>query len=75
MAFRAYLLTAMRRVAYDRTKAGSRVQVSDDMTAYDPGVPFVDPALEGLEQLDRLPGVPLCPNGGRPCCGTPRWRG
>ena len=42
--------TALRRNAYDRTRAGSRVQVSDDLTPYDPGVPFVDPALEGLER-------------------------
>ncbi len=50
VAFRAYLLTALRRIAYDRTRAGSRVTVSDDLTPYDPGVPFVDPALEGLEK-------------------------
>jgi len=50
VAFRAYLLTAMRRLAYDRTKSSARVQVTDDLTPYDPGVPFVDPALEGLER-------------------------
>ncbi|HEY5032228.1 MAG TPA: sigma-70 family RNA polymerase sigma factor, partial [Actinomycetes bacterium] len=50
VAFRAYLLTALRRHAYDRTKQTNRVQVSDDLTPYDPGVPFVDPALEGLER-------------------------
>jgi RNA polymerase sigma factor (sigma-70 family) len=50
VAFRAYLLTTLRRNAYDRSRAGQRVQVSDDLTPYDPGVPFVDPALEGLER-------------------------
>jgi len=50
VAFRAYLLTALRRNAYDRTRQTSRVQVTDDLSAYDPGVPFVDPALEGLEK-------------------------
>ncbi len=50
VAFRSYLFTTLRRVAYDRTKAGSKVQLSDDLSAYDPGVPFVDPAIEGLER-------------------------
>src|SRR6185369_8048115 len=50
VAFRAYLLTALRRGAYDRSRSGNRVQVADDLTPYDPGVPFVDPALEGLER-------------------------
>ena len=50
VAFRAYLYTTLRRVAYDRTRAGSKVQLTDDLSAYDPGVPFVDPALEGLER-------------------------
>ena len=59
VAFRAYLLTALRRNAYDRTRAGSRVTISDDLTPYDPGVPFVDPALEGLEKSHRRPCVHL----------------
>ena len=50
VAFRAYLFTTLRRVAYDRTRAGAKVQLTDDLSAYDPGVPFVDPALEGLER-------------------------
>jgi RNA polymerase sigma factor (sigma-70 family) len=50
VSFRAYLYTTVRRIAYDRTRANSRVQVTDDLTQYDPGVPFVDPALEGLEK-------------------------
>ena len=49
-AFRAYLYTTVRRVAYDRTKAVNRVRPTDDLTPYDAGVPFVDPALEGLEK-------------------------
>ena len=50
VSFRAYLFTTLRRVAYDRTRSGSRVQLTDDLSAYDAGVPFVDPALEGLER-------------------------
>ena len=49
-AFRPYLYTTLRRVAYDRTRANQRVQPTDNLAAYDPGVPFVDPALAGLEK-------------------------
>ncbi|MFV0458733.1 MAG: sigma-70 family RNA polymerase sigma factor [Actinomycetales bacterium] len=49
-ALRPYLLTAVRRVHVDRAVAGKRVQPTDDMSVHDPGVPFVDPALAGLER-------------------------
>ena len=49
LAFRAYLLTAVRRLRVDRFRAAAKVQVSDDMEAFDPGVPFRDTAVEGFE--------------------------
>ena len=52
-AFRAYLLTSLRHVAYDRTKRDRRLQLADDVTAVsgaDVSVPFTDTALDGLER-------------------------
>jgi RNA polymerase sigma factor (sigma-70 family) len=49
-AFRAYLLTSLRNNFYDRTRRDRRVEVTDDLTRHDPGVPFVDTAVEGLER-------------------------
>ncbi len=49
VAFRAYLLTAVRRLHVDRLRAGSRLQTSDDMTQFDPGIPFQDTAVSGFE--------------------------
>lgn len=55
-AFRAYLLTAMRHLAYDRTRAERRLDLTDDLAeliGVDPDrtvVPFADPALAGLER-------------------------
>ncbi|XVQ11274.1 sigma-70 family RNA polymerase sigma factor [Spirillospora sp. CA-255316] len=48
--FRPYLLTAVRRTVYDRHRRERRLQSTDRMELYDPGVPFIDPALEGLER-------------------------
>ncbi|MDL4773704.1 sigma-70 family RNA polymerase sigma factor [Actinomadura xylanilytica] len=48
--FRPYLLTAIRRTVYDRHRADKRLQHTDQIELFDPGVPFVDPALEGLEK-------------------------
>ncbi|GAA2429147.1 hypothetical protein GCM10010191_48050 [Actinomadura vinacea] len=48
--FRPYLLTAVRRTVYDRHRRERRLQSTDRIEMYDPGVPFVDPALEGLER-------------------------
>ncbi|MGH3354704.1 MAG: sigma-70 family RNA polymerase sigma factor, partial [Nocardioidaceae bacterium] len=49
-AFRAYLLTAVRRLHVDRIRAGRRLHVSDDLEAFDPGIPFQDTAVEGFER-------------------------
>ncbi|HEY0487488.1 MAG TPA: sigma-70 family RNA polymerase sigma factor [Mycobacteriales bacterium] len=50
LAFRAYLLTALRNTFYDRIRRDRRLEVTGDMEPHDPGVPFVDTALEGLER-------------------------
>ena len=55
-AFRAYLLTALRHTAYDRTRKERRVDLNEDMS--DAGgavgealtVPFSDTAVAGLER-------------------------
>jgi RNA polymerase sigma factor (sigma-70 family) len=49
VAFRAYLLTAVRRLHVDRVRAQSKLTPADDMSAFDPGVPFRDTAVEGFE--------------------------
>jgi RNA polymerase sigma factor (sigma-70 family) len=48
-AFRAYLLTALRNTLYDRTRRDRKVQLSDDMTRHDPGVPWEDTAVAELD--------------------------
>ena len=49
VAFRAYLLTAIRRLHVDRARVGARVTTTDEMEKFDPGVPFRDTAVEGFE--------------------------
>ena len=49
-AFRPYLLTAVRRAAYDRHRAERRQLGTDEMEAFDRGVPFADPAVADLER-------------------------
>ncbi|WP_343905462.1 sigma-70 family RNA polymerase sigma factor, partial [Nocardioides aquiterrae] len=49
LAFRAYLLTAVRRLHVDRIRAGARLHTTADLTPFDPGVPFRDTAVEGFE--------------------------
>ena len=49
VSFRAYLLTSVRRLQVDRIRATARLHTTDDMEAFDPGVPFVDTAVEGFE--------------------------
>ncbi|MDD7916522.1 sigma-70 family RNA polymerase sigma factor [Actinomycetospora callitridis] len=55
-AFRAYLLTSVRHLAYDRSRAERRLDLTDDITdvhGIDPDgtiVPFTDPAIAGLER-------------------------
>lgn len=55
-AFRAYLLTSLRHVAYDRTRKERRVELTEDVTTVS-GVstekisePFRDTAMAGLER-------------------------
>ena len=60
-AFRAYLLTTVRNTLYDRTRRDRRLELSDDMTRHDPGVPWEDTAVAGLDSalaaraFNRLP--------------------
>lgn len=49
VAFRAYLLTAVRRLHVDRIRSGRRLTTTDDLTPYDKGEPFTDPAVAGFE--------------------------
>src|SRR4051794_981625 len=49
LAFRAYLLTAVRRLHVDRIRATARLHSTGDLTPFDPGIPFRDTALEGFE--------------------------
>jgi RNA polymerase sigma factor (sigma-70 family) len=49
VAFRAYLLTTVRRLYVDRVRRESRLTNSEDMTAFDPGVPFHDTVLTEFE--------------------------
>ncbi len=55
-AFRAYLLTALRHTAYDKTRRDRKVELSDDVSTVS-GVPiesvsqpFEDPAVIGLDR-------------------------
>src|SRR5262249_7329229 len=50
LAFRAYLLTSLRNTFYDQTRREKRLEVTDDLTPYDKGVPFQDTASEGEER-------------------------
>ncbi len=49
VAFRAYLLTAIRRLHVDRVRGEARLTTSDDMAAFDPGIPFQDTAVDQFE--------------------------
>ncbi|PRY43814.1 sigma-70 family RNA polymerase sigma factor [Umezawaea tangerina] len=55
-AFRAYLLTALRHTAYDKTRRDRKVELSDDVSAVSGvpaeavSVPFSDTAVAGLER-------------------------
>ncbi|MGZ6733343.1 MAG: sigma-70 family RNA polymerase sigma factor [Nocardioides sp.] len=49
LAFRAYLLTSLRRLHVDKMRAGARLTTTDDMTAYDPGIAFEDTAISGFD--------------------------
>src|SRR4051794_39361780 len=49
LAFRASLLTAVRRLHVDRLRSGARLRSVGDLTPFDPGLPFQDTAVEGFE--------------------------
>lgn len=52
-AFRAYLLTALRHTAYDRTKAARKVQLVEDVQlvpAREPTAPVEDAAVDAAER-------------------------
>jgi RNA polymerase sigma factor (sigma-70 family) len=50
VAFRAYLNTTMRHVCYHRARRDRRLEFTDDLTRYDSGQPYTDPALDRLER-------------------------
>ncbi len=49
-AFRAYLLTALRHTAYDKTRRDKKIDLTEDMTDVAPPVAFSDTAVAGLER-------------------------
>jgi len=49
LAFRAYLLTAVRSLHIDSVRGAARLRPVDDFTPFDDGVPFRDTAVEGFE--------------------------
>ncbi|MFB9879321.1 zf-HC2 domain-containing protein [Planobispora siamensis] len=49
-AFRPYLLSALRRTVYERGRTDTGHGGGTEIELFDPGVPFVDPALTGLER-------------------------
>src|SRR6195952_2946633 len=49
VAFRAYLLTAVRRLHVDKVRSIQRAAPTGDLTPYDRGVPFPDTAVAGFE--------------------------
>jgi RNA polymerase sigma factor (sigma-70 family) len=55
-AFRAYLLTALRRTAYDKTRRDRRIELHEDLGEVNGvkpewvSVPFTDTAVAGLER-------------------------
>ena len=48
-AFRPYVLTALRRVCFDQIRSRRTQVPTDDQHLPDPGQPFIDPAVAGLE--------------------------
>ena len=49
VAFRAYLLTAVRRLHVDKMRATSRATPTDDLTPYENPEPFADTVIAGFE--------------------------
>jgi RNA polymerase sigma factor (sigma-70 family) len=50
VSFRAYLHTTLRHVCYHRARRDRRLEFTDDLSRYDAGEPFRDPALDRLER-------------------------
>jgi RNA polymerase sigma factor (sigma-70 family) len=50
VAFRAYLHTTMRHVCYHHARRDRRLEFTDDLTRYDEGQPYTDPALDRLDR-------------------------
>ncbi|MFI5496488.1 sigma-70 family RNA polymerase sigma factor [Actinoplanes sp. NPDC051859] len=50
VSFRAYLNTTLRHLCYHRAQRDRRLEFTDDITRYDEGEPFHDPALDRLER-------------------------
>jgi RNA polymerase sigma factor (sigma-70 family) len=50
VAFRAYLHTTLRHVCYHRARRDRRLEFTDDLTRFEEGEPFRDPALDRLER-------------------------
>jgi RNA polymerase sigma factor (sigma-70 family) len=48
-AFRAYLMTALRNCFYQRMRQDRRLELTDDMTRHDEGIPWSDPVAAELE--------------------------
>ncbi|HEX8346287.1 MAG TPA: sigma-70 family RNA polymerase sigma factor [Actinoplanes sp.] len=65
VAFRAYLHTTLRHVCYHRARRDRRLEFTDDLTRYDEGEPFHDPALAKLERAYAARAFRQLP---------PRWR-
>ncbi|AEV88592.1 RNA polymerase subunit sigma [Actinoplanes sp. SE50] len=65
VAFRAYLHTTMRHVCYQRARSDRRLEFTDDLSRYDEGQPFTDPALDRLERSFAAAAFRQLP---------PRWR-
>jgi RNA polymerase sigma factor (sigma-70 family) len=65
VAFRAYLHTTLRHVLYHRARRDRRLEFTDDLTRYDEGEPFHDPALAKLERVYAARAFRQLP---------PRWR-
>ncbi|WP_158630692.1 RNA polymerase sigma factor [Nocardioides daphniae] len=75
VAFRAYLLTALRSLRVDKARAASKVQPTDDLEPFDPGVPSATPPSRASRTRQPHGPSPRCPSAGSWSCGTPRSRG
>jgi RNA polymerase sigma factor (sigma-70 family) len=65
VAFRAYLHTTMRHVCYHGARRDRRLEFTDDLTRYDEGQPFTDPALDRLDRAYAVAAFRKLP---------PRWQ-